>query len=186
MADYVEKFKKLGNLTQRALIALGVLSSNGSTDQFFTAADVTEKLITDSKIGHPTDEEFFELNQKVVLSLRQSEIGGKRKDLYASKKKVTPTICTRKNVKSSTGYRMGMPVTAAVTQDDVRSSNLARENPKQISISDIIKNTNDFNTLVAMASEVNERIKLLFQEYRDEHLGMADKLAKVKQLTKDL
>lgn len=182
-----DRFKKMGNLTLRAVTALGVLSSNNKSNVFFTSADITEHLVSTSGLGDWDDKSFFTLCSLVSTSMYQSYHSEKQKDVWRTDKKIPPRNCTRKNVKSSYGYRCGLPVEEkAVNKDDVVSALNACKNPGTCDMLADVRNCNDYKVLLNLQIEIAARLEFIFNDKETAMLSLRDKVATVKRLAKSL
>lgn len=185
-SDYVTKFKELSNGTQRAILTLGVLTTNGMSTQFYTAADVTERMVKDVGLGFCTDKDFFKLSSLVSVLLAQVLRSGNKSQVVRSNVKITPIYCTRPNVKSSYGFRIGMPLKTK-SREDFREAKQLTENPVVgADIFEVINNTNNYQQLMRIQEALNKRSAELFEEYKHEVLKMSDKMIKFKDMIKDL
>jgi hypothetical protein len=186
MSDVVNKFKKLGNITHRAISALGVLSANGNADTLYTAADVTEKMISSLGFVSFTDKEHSEMTNIVSVSLNQAS-KKRNNDLFKSNKKIRPVYATRKHLKSSVGYRIGRPM-KYVDLNEIREGNEILKNPTQSckDVFEVISNTNDLNRLFEIQEAINARTKEIFEDYKLEILKMSNAMIKFKDIMKNI
>lgn len=186
MSEYISKFKELGNCTQRIILTVGVLTTGGKSTQFYTAADITERLVKDIGLGSCTDEDFFKLSNLVSALLAQVLKSKNKSEVVRSGMKIAPIYCTRPNVKSSYGFRIGMPL-KTMSREDFREAKQLTENPVVgADIFEVINNTNSYQQLMHIQEALNKRTIELFEEYKLEVLKMSDKMIKFKDMIKDL
>lgn len=183
VSDQMQRFNRLGNLTKRSVTAIGVLTSNGKPDSFFTATDVAEKIIEASKLGEFADEDFFIISNKVNACINQAfKIGSN--NLMRCSKKILPVICKRKNAKTSFGFRIGLP--SMKTKEELHEGYNLLKNPPIYSEINTIKDITDIPFLLKLQTDISARIEELYGNMKNENYQLRDKISKFKRVMKDL
>lgn len=143
-------------------------------------------MVKDVGLGFCTDKDFFKLSNLVSVLLAQVLRSGNKSAVVRSNVKITPIYCTRPNVKSSYGFRIGMPLKTK-SREDFREAKQLTENPVVgADIFEVINNTNSYQQLMHIQEALNKRTIELFEEYKLEVLKMSDKMIKFKDMIKDL
>lgn len=150
---------------------------------FFTVTDITEKLIETSKLGTFEDVDFFTINNKINSTIAQAYNNGTN-ELVRSGKKIPPCICKRKNIKTSFGYRIGLPTQK--TKEEIQEGYQLLKNPPIYSEINTIKNITDIPFLLKLQTDISARIEELYSNMKEENYQLMDKISKFKRVMKDL